>query len=253
MAWRLLIITIAASFAGYRVWALRRCGISISTALGFSLDRRPFVHLGVGTAITAAAISAVFLSEWASGLLSISRVNQMATLINDFSTYVAVPLIEEFVFRCAVLGTLLLLVPRPSAAVFISAAFFGGMHARKPNASVLSVVSTTLGGLSYGSAYLAAERIWFPLGLHFGWNYFQARVFGFAISGGLGRNPAFIQQHDRGPALLTGGAYGPEGGLIGLGARVFVLVLVLTWIALERNRSSGSTVTSGSKKTEHYA
>ena len=240
--WKLLIIVGAVLLAAYRVRVLHKRGVPVATALGFGLDRRPFVNLAVGGVISAGTMSAIFLLEWWTGLLSVARVRSVTALTHDLSSFVAVPLIEEFVFRCAILGALLLLVRRPSIAVVISAAVFGGLHAGNPNASVLSVLSTTLGGLAYGSAFAATERIWLPLGLHFGWNYAQARVFGFSISGGPVRGPApFVQQHDIGPALFTGGAYGPEGGLIGVGARVFVFVLIAAWLIFEgRHRKSGA-------------
>ena len=235
--WKLLIIVGALLLAGYRVWSLRKRGVPAAAALGFGLDRRPFINLAVGTVISAAAMSAIFLLEWSRGLLAVTRVSPVAALAHDLSSFVAVPLIEEFLFRCALLGALLLLVRPPSVAIVISAGLFGGLHAVNANASVLSVVSTTLGGLAYGIAFAATERIWLPLGLHFGWNYAQARVFGFSISGGPVRGPApFILQHDAGPALFTGGLYGPEGGVIGLGARVFVLTLVAAWPIFERRR-----------------
>jgi membrane protease YdiL (CAAX protease family) len=238
-----LIIISSLSLLAYRVRVLRKRGISTNKALGFALDRRPLLHLGIGTAISAVVISTIFFFERSIGMLSVSSINPITALIKDFETYVAVPLTEEFLFRCAFLGGLLLLIRRPFLAVFISAALFGGLHASNPNASILSVVVTTIGGLAYGIAYLVAERIWFPLGLHFGWNYFEARVFGFSISGGSVRGPApLVQQHDMGPTLVTGGAYGPEGGIIGLMAKIIVLALVLAWLVFERRKLCENTM-----------
>lgn len=237
--WKLLIVACALLLAVYRVRSLRKRGAPVPAALGVGLDRRPLVNLTVGAIISALAMSAIFLVEWSGGMLWITRVGPAAALVRDLLTFVAVPLTEELLFRCAVLGALLLIVRSPFVAVLISAVFFGGMHATNANASVLSVLSTTLGGLAYGAAFAATERIWLPLGLHFGWNYMQARVFGFSISGGPVRGPApLVLQHDAGPALLTGGAYGPEGGIIGLGARSLVLVLVAAWLLFERRRST---------------
>lgn len=239
--WKVLIIVGAVLLAGYRVWSLRRRGVPVATALGFGLDRRPFVNLAVGAVISALAMSAIFLLEWSSGLLAVTHMSPATALIHDISSFIAVPLIEEFLFRCALLGGLLLLVRPPVVAVAISAALFGGLHSVNANASALSVLSTTLGGLAYGIAFAATERIWLPLGLHFGWNYTQARVFGFSISGGPVRGLApFVLQHDFGPAMFTGGAYGPEGGVIGLGARVLVIALVVAWLMFERRRRDHS-------------
>jgi CAAX protease family protein len=234
---RLLILVTAVLLGGYRVWSLRRRGMSITQALGVRFSRRSFVTLAVGAAISAAAMALVFLIEWWTGMLSVTAVRPATALIQDFSTSIMVPLIEELVFRSAILGALLLLVGRPAVSVLVSALVFGGAHAANANATVLSVMSTILGGLAYGGAFAATESIWLPFGLHFGWNYTQARVFGFSISGGAVRGPApLLQQHDVGPRLVTGGAYGPEGGLLGIGARLFVIGAVSAWLALERRR-----------------
>jgi len=249
----ILIIISSLSLSAYRVRVLRKRGISTNKALGFALDRRPLLHLGIGTGISAVVISAIFFFERSIGMLSVSSINPITALIKDFETYVAVPLIEEFLFRCAFLGGLLPLIRRPFLAVFISAALFGGLHASNPNASILSVVVTTIAGLAYGSAYLVAERIWFPLGLHFGWNYFEARVFGFSISGGSVRGPApLVQQHDMGPTLVTGGAYGPEGGIIGLLGKIVVLILVLALLIFERRKQRENAIEPVGEKIDQH-
>ena len=239
MPWKQVTIAIALLLMGYRVWVFRKNKKSILLALGFYWDRSISLrHLVTGMAISTFAISSVFVFEWLTGHLQIVRISALTALINDFSTFIAVPLIEEFIFRCALLGGLLLLIPRKSIAVLISAFVFGGLHALNSNATILSVFVTSIGGLVYGIGFLISERIWFPLGLHFGWNYFQARVFGFSISGGFHGPAPLILQHDNGPAILTGGVYGPEGGLVGLGAKLIVLILVAAYFVLQRQRSA---------------
>ncbi|MBZ5553097.1 MAG: hypothetical protein LAO21_10280 [Acidobacteriia bacterium] len=81
-----MIIVGAVLLAGYRVWSLRRRGVSIGTALGFGLDRRPFINLAVGTLISAVAMSAIFLLEWKRGLLSVTRVSPVTALVHDLWT-----------------------------------------------------------------------------------------------------------------------------------------------------------------------
>ncbi len=235
--WRLLIIVAAVFLGSYRVWSFRKRRLSLAAAFGVALDSRPLVALAIGAVIGAVAMTMVFLLEWGIGALSVVHVGPVTALIQDLSTYIMVPLTEELVFRSAILGALLLLIGRPAVAVVISAAVFGGAHSANANATILSVLSTMLGGLAYGGAFAVTERIWLPFGLHFGWNYAQARMFGFSISGGAVRGPApFIQQHDLGPPLLTGGAYGPEGGLFGIGARLFVLAAIAAWLIVEHRR-----------------
>jgi len=235
--WKTVLIIIAVLLGTYRVLALRKHDVTVLAALGFSLDRHQLVNIAVGAAIGTIAISGIFLLELWCKLLTVSHIGPVSAMIKDFSTFIMVPLMEETVFRCAILGALLLVIKQRSVAIVISAAVFGSLHAFNPNATVLSVLSTTLGGLAYSVAFASTERIWLPFGLHFGWNYTQARVFGFSISGSPVHGPApFIQQHDLGPALVTGGAYGPEGGLLGLCARILVLALIAVWLIVEERR-----------------
>ena len=233
----IVIITIAVLLGIYRVLTLRKRGVSVLAAMGLSFDRRPFVNFTIGVAIGTIAMSGIFILEKWCKLLTISSIGPASAMIKDFSTYIMVPLIEEIIFRCAILGALLLLFKHRTIAILISAILFGGMHAFNPNASILSVLSTILGGLAYSIAFTSTERIWLPFGLHFSWNYTQARIFGFSISGGVVRGPTpFIQQHDLGPALVTGGAYGPEGGILGICARILVLTLIGVWIIIEKRK-----------------
>jgi len=236
MLLQIIVLIVAVLLALYRVKDFRKRGLRASAALGFALNRRSITRFIIGAAIGALAISSIFLVEWSTGLLQIFKINAISVLREDCLYFAAKPLIEEFVFRCAILGALLLWIPQRFLAVLIAAALFGSVHIVNAHAGFLSVFSTMLGGVAYGCAFLVAEQIWFPLGLHIAWNFFQARVFGFALSGGFSGPAPLIQQHDLGPAILTGGPYGPEGGLLGIYARFLVLGCLVAWIICERRK-----------------
>jgi hypothetical protein len=52
-----------------------------------------------------------------------------------------------------------------------------------------------------------------PLALHWSWNWAQASLLGFPVSGIERISPApLLQAINAGPDWLTGGAYGIEGG-----------------------------------------
>jgi membrane protease YdiL (CAAX protease family) len=237
MFWKLLLVLGTAALAAYRVRVLRQQKIPTASALGFAFDRRALIDLGIGAAITLVSMSMVFAAEYSAGLISVTRVGPPSALANDILTSIAVPLIEEFVFRCAVLGALLLLTRNTAVAVAISALIFGVGHALNANAGFVSIISTALGGLAYSIAFAASERIWLPFGLHFGWNYAEGRLFGFHLSGGAIHPAPFVQQHDIGPTILTGGEYGPEAGLVGLLARLVVLALITAWVMSAKRRA----------------
>jgi membrane protease YdiL (CAAX protease family) len=78
----------------------------------------------------------------------------------------------------------------------------------------LPFINTALAGVWLAAGYLRTRSLWFPLGLHWSWNWTMGSVLGLPVSGieALSFAPLF---HAKvlGPAWLTGGAYGVEGGL----------------------------------------
>ena len=111
------------------------------------------------------------------------------------------------------------------AAVFITSVFFGVMHYWNPNASLISTFNITVAGIMLGLPYILTNSLALPIGLHFSWNFFQGGVFGFPVSGNPPRE-SVIQVVVEGPELLTGGRFGPEGGIVG-GFAILVLTVVI--------------------------
>ena len=97
-------------------------------------------------------------------------------------------------------------------AVIISSAFFGFLHLDNPNATWVSTVGIFFAGVYQSYAYIRTRQLWLPIGLHIGWNFFEGVMFGFPVSG-LDIY-ALTRIQVTGPVLWTGGAFGPEAGLI---------------------------------------
>ena len=117
--------------------------------------------------------------------------------------------------------------------VAVSALAFGALHGLNPNASVAASVAIILeSGILLAAAYFATRTLWFPIGLHFGWNFAEDFVFGVRTSGHAAR-PAIIDGTLTGSSFWTGGLYGLESSIWAIGMAA-VLSAVLITIAIRR-------------------
>ena len=98
------------------------------------------------------------------------------------------------------------------ATILPAGVIFGLAHAGNQNASGVGVLNTMIWGVLLGFAYARTQALWMPIGLHFGWNVILP-LFGVNLSGFTMGVTGYSMQWKVGD-LWSGGAYGPEGGLL---------------------------------------
>lgn len=98
-------------------------------------------------------------------------------------------------------------------AIVLTSVPFALIHWKNPGATIVSTLNTALAGVWLGVAYLKTRSLWFPLGIHWSWNLVQGPMFGLAVSGLNLSSHTVLHATDKGPAWLTGGRYGIEGGV----------------------------------------
>jgi len=113
-------------------------------------------------------------------------------------------------------------------AVVIIAIIFGALH-YDADAGMISVFALIAAGLLYATAFVISGQLAIPIGFHVAWNFFQGCVFGFPVSG-VDMGTSCIALRETGPDLWTGGAFGPETGLLGIGAHLAAILAVLFWV-----------------------
>jgi membrane protease YdiL (CAAX protease family) len=118
-------------------------------------------------------------------------------------------------------------------AVLISSSVFGVLHLGNPGASWISTLGILLAGLFLALPYILTRQLWLSIGLHIGWNFFEGVVFGFQVSG---LDTFRLLRHTvNGPELWTGGAFGPEAGLLVIPAIILGSLMVIAYTRLSRN------------------
>jgi membrane protease YdiL (CAAX protease family) len=192
---------------------------------GFPVGRHLLVGFGIGTvgiAVTTGLLRATDHAKITGADLDLRRLG-LGLLVFGVSAVV-----QEIVFRSLLLGGLRRLTGSAGLALVVSAALFGLVHlVLSADATTISVLSNTMGGLMYGVAFLRSGRIWLPVGVHLAWNLVQGTVLGFVVSGNGDYSDALMHVMTWGPTWLSGGAYGPEGSVFSLVGRAAVIGLLV--------------------------
>ncbi|MBN1449672.1 MAG: CPBP family intramembrane metalloprotease [Anaerolineales bacterium] len=213
------------------------------SSLGLKLDKWTAIDIFTGIAITFFMMGSIYLIQWGVGWLTFDgfawETDDLLTVLGGtlgmLVVFIFVGWNEELLSRGYHLQTL-----ASGLSLFwgvvISSAIFGLLHLGNPNATWISAAGIFLAGVFLAYGYLATKQLWLPIGLHIGWNFFEGVVFGFPVSG------LDIYRLTRitvsGPELWTGGAFGPEAGLIVLPGLLLGAVLIFVYAQYVRNSNS---------------
>jgi uncharacterized protein len=158
------------------------------------------------------------------------------TLLTSALIFILAGAAEEVLFRGYPLQTVLRSWP-VWAAIIPTSLGFAAIHLGNPNTVPgFSFINTALAGVWLAVAYLRTRSLWFPLGIHWSWNWMMGAVLGLPVSGISAITPQpLMRATDQGPAWLTGGAYGIEGGA------ACTIVLIISTVFIWRTHLISAT------------
>jgi membrane protease YdiL (CAAX protease family) len=229
---------------GYGEFVDLVCAVIASTLCVRFLEHRSFSSVGfklhpgyardfaIGLAGGALAVSMAVGLEASTRSLSLtvqrhSAAEDLLGFAALFAGFTFAAAFEELFFRGFAFQALVHNIG-PGAALAITSVVFGLAHLTNPDANAISTINTVLAGLWLGVAYLKTRSLWFCTGLHLSWNFVMVFLFGLPVSGitDFIQFGIFIGQ-DKSPAWISGGPYGPEGGVAA--ALVLALSVLIIW------------------------
>lgn len=161
------------------------------------------------------SISILFAILVATGNAIVAEVNTnylfQIDFLYDFLFFVFVGFFEEVLSR-GFMMTALKTTRNKWVILLVPSVIFGALHATNPNVTLLSLTNIALVGILFALLLIKTGKLWAPIGYHITWNFVQGNIFGVAVSGT--QTNSLMRTTFAGSDLLTGGAFGIEGGIL---------------------------------------
>ena len=191
-----MIVTVWLVYVGYVRLFERRAAVELST-------KNAPREFALGAAIGFGLFTATIACLWLGGFYQVEGLGR----IPSASTLMGLGLFAGFWEEVLVRGVLFRITEESLGtwfAIVISALFFGLSHILNPESSWFAALCITVeAGILLAAAYVTTRRLWFPIGMHFAWNFTQGGIFGVAVSGGKVRG--MLNSSLTGPEYISGG------------------------------------------------
>ena len=197
--------------------------------------------------LLGAGVAAVLIGSADLLMLALADVDRTGgegvSLLELSGVFVPAVLHEELLFRGYAFQRVWMF--HRGAALCGGALLFAALHAGNQAVTWLALFNILLGGLLLSLAWERYRRLWFPIGLHFGWNFMTGPMLGYEVSGYV-PDASLLRTTVSGPVWLTGGAFGIEGSIL-LTACIVLAIIVMAQrksFTTETRRHGGPTEAS---------
>ena len=204
-------------------------GLSLS---GQGAPRRALFSYIKGLALGFAMMLGVFLLLLLAGQIHVTGFGLDSSASSLFLIYILmwVPqgASEELMFRGYMLPRLSARFGR-AAAVLLTSLSFSVLHIGNAGFSVIPFANLILISVFFALLSLYTQQIWTVCAAHSIWNFAQGNLFGLEVSGTQSAARLIQMSYSADSnSLLTGGNFGPEGGLIVTGVIILCLLILVS-------------------------
>ncbi|WP_433814640.1 lysostaphin resistance A-like protein [Flavobacterium johnsoniae] len=189
-------------------------------------------NLTIGILIGFVLQSFTILVMYLNGNYCVVNINPVSFILIPFAIMFTVAIIEEILVR----GIIFRIVEEKLGSYIsltISSVLFGIFHLANPHGTIISGICITTAGFMLGAAFIYSRNLWFPIALHFAWNFTQSGIFG-AITSGNEKTSSLLEAKIQGPEFITGGEFGPEGSIQAI---VFCALGTILLLALSQKQN----------------
>tara|TARA_B100001093_G_scaffold355176_1_gene339755 strand:+ start:1516 stop:2355 length:840 start_codon:yes stop_codon:yes gene_type:complete len=207
------------------------------------IDKQPFFHIGLqtngrlkefnyGIAVGFLIMASAYLFLYFTREITFEGYNfNYEKILLSIVLFAGISLFEEIIFRGYLLKNLLESF-NPLVALFISSILFSLIHGSNPNVTTIGLINIFLAGFFLGVSYVFTKNLWFPVALHFSWNFFQS-MFGFRVSGL--DSYSIIEFSIIENNLLNGGEFGFESSILSIGILIIGTYLIFKYFKKSKN------------------
>ena len=123
-------------------------------------------------------------------------------------------------------------------AVAVSSVLFSAFHSLNKGYTPLASVNLALIAVLFALIYLLTDNIWMTSAIHTAWNLTQGNIYGLQVSGNNAANSVIMTVYGKNcSALITGGDFGPEGGLA-VTAVTAVCIIIVSILLVRKSAKS---------------
>lgn len=128
----------------------------------------------------------------------------------------------------------------PMLGIIISSLLFALLHTINPNLNPVAILNLFLFGVFAALYALSEGSVWGIFALHATWNWAEGNLFGVPVSGMPFQGIQLLTFRTVSAPLLTGGDFGPEGGLA-VTMILLVGIILVSRLLIRKSRQMSET------------